>query len=288
MPIPPNSNLLLAGAAAAGTLSGALRNIALGWLLCVSLGAHAACTRTINVPISPIGLSVIVNGDVFSGVYPDVLRSAGAKDGCNFEFSAVPRARLDAMFEAGKVDLLIPASKNTRRDEHGLFVPLIFGRAMVISAAPGKPAIRSAQDLLDRRELKVALVRGFDFGDGYQNLVRELSQQGRVYLDADVVSVARLMHSGAADITIMAPSILAGAIRDEPRTPGLLERLRYEAIEELPWNDSGAYISKTTLNEADRAALRDLLERSVKSGAIWSAFQRYYPAGVLNGSIRPR
>ncbi|MES2106458.1 MAG: transporter substrate-binding domain-containing protein [Pseudomonadota bacterium] len=269
-------------------MSVACRSIVSGLLICASLQAQAACTRVISVPISPIGLSVIVNGDSVSGVYPDILRSASARDGCSFDFSVVPRARLDAMFEAGKVDLLIPASRSSRRDEHGLFVPLIFSRAMVISIAAGKPAIRSAQDLLDRRELKVALVRGFDFGDGYQKLVKELSRQGRVYLDSDVVSVARLMQSGNADVTIMAPSILAGAIQDEPRTPGLLEKLRFDPVEELPWSDSGAYLSKTSLNDTDRVALRDLLERSAKSGAVWSAFQRYYPASVLTGSIRPR
>ncbi|HTD05157.1 transporter substrate-binding domain-containing protein [Undibacterium sp.] len=274
--------------AAALAVSGACRNTGLGLLMCVSLNANAACSRTISVPISPIGLSVVVNGNSFSGVYPDILRAASARDGCKFEFSVVPRTRLDALFAAGKADLLIPASKSARRDEHGLFVPLVFSRATVISVASNRPAIRSAQDLLQRRELKVALVRGFDFGDGYQKLVKELTRQGRVYLDTDVVSVARLMQSGHADVTIMAPSILAGAIQDEPRTPGLLEKLRFEPIEELPWSDSGAYISKTSLNDADRAALRDLLERSAKSGAVWSAFQRYYPAGALAGSIQPR
>ncbi|GGC96088.1 substrate-binding periplasmic protein [Undibacterium terreum] len=267
----------------------AIRRSMLASLLAgAALSAHASCTRPMNVPLSPIGLSVIANGDTVSGVYPDVLRTAGTREGCNFEFSVVPRARLSAMFDAGKADLLIPASKSARRDEHGIFVPLIFGRAMVISLASDRAPIRSAQDLLDRRDLKVALVRGFDFGDAYQKLVKELSSQGRVFLDTDVVSVARLMQSGNADVTIMAPSILAGAIQAEPRTPGLLEKLRYEPIDELPWSDSGAYISRTSLNETDRNALRELLERSAKSGAIWNAFQRYYPAGVLSGSIRPR
>ncbi|WP_394777336.1 substrate-binding periplasmic protein [Undibacterium sp.] len=249
--------------------------------------AQAACSRTINVPISPIGLSVVVNGDAVSGVYPDVLRAASSKDGCSFEFSVVPRARLDAMFESGKADLLIPASKSARRDAQGIFVPMIFGRATVITVTSSRPPVRSAQDLLDRRELKVALVRGFDFGEGYQKLVKELTRQGRVFLDTDTVSVARLLQSGIADVTIMAPSIMAGAIQDEPRTPGLLEKLRFEPIDELPWSDSGAYISRA-LSEADRTALRELLERSAKSGMVWNAFQRYYPADALAGSIKPR
>ncbi|MFZ6645477.1 substrate-binding periplasmic protein [Undibacterium sp. TJN25] len=265
----------------------ACRAAAPGLLALAPLYAEAACSRTINVPISPIGQSVVISGDSISGVYPDVLRAASSKDGCSFEFSVVPRARLDALFESGKADLLIPASKSARRDAQGTFVPLIFGRATIITVTSSRPPIRNAQDLLDRHELKVALVRGFDFGDTYQKLVKELTRQGRVYLDTDAVSVARLLQSGIADVTIMAPSIMAGAIQDEPHTPGLLEKLRFEPIDELPWSDSGAYISKA-LGDADRAALRELLERSAKTGMVWNAFQRYYPASTLAGSIKPR
>lgn len=257
------------------------------------MGSHAyalaECSRLVHVPIAPIGLSVFVASDkAVSGVYPDVLRSAGAKEGCSFQFSVVPRARLDVLFEAGQADLLIPASKSPGRDAHGVFVPLIFSRATLISMASDRPAIRSAKELLDRRELKVAVVRGFDFGPAYQSLLQELMAQGRVVQDVDALSVARLMQVGAVDLTIMAPSIFMGAIQGEGKTEGLLEKLRYEPIDELPWGDSGAYISKTSLSEGDQKALKSLLERSTTSVAVWKAFQRYYPSKALAGSIRSR
>lgn len=251
--------------------------------------AQAECSRTIHVPIAPVGLSVFVAADnTVSGVYPEILRDVSAKEACSFDFSVVPRARLDALFEAGKADLLIPASRSPRRDEFGVFVPLVLSRAMLISPATQRAAIHSAQELLARRELKLGLVRGFDFGPAYTALARELIRQGRVVQEADVVSVARLMQSGKVDLTIMAPSILWGAIQGDPRTAGLPEKLRYEPLDELPWGDSGAYISKASLSEADRLALRELLERCAKSGAVWKAFQRFYPAGALSGSIRSR
>lgn len=255
---------------------------------CLPTLAAAACSRNIIVPIAPIGLSVFVASDnTISGVYPEILRSAGLKEGCTFELSVVPRARLDILFDAGRADLLIPASRTPARDESGIFVPLIQSRAMLISVASDRLLVRSAQELIDRHEIKVGLVRGFDFGPSYQSLVKELTRQGRVVLDVDAASIARTLQSGAIDMTIMAPSILVGAMQADPKAAGLLEKLRSEPIDELPWGDSGAYISKG-LGDADKAVLKDMLERAGKSGAVWKAFQRFYAANALSGSIRAR
>ena len=101
--------------------------------------AGAQCSRDIQVPVSAIGASVVINGASIGGIYPDLLRSMGAKLGCNFVFTAVPRARLEAMFEAGKADMLIPASSTPRRDQHGLFIPLMGNRPLLISLQGARP-----------------------------------------------------------------------------------------------------------------------------------------------------
>lgn len=247
----------------------------------------AGCSRPIQVPLSATGLSVIVNGESVSGIYPDLLRSIAEKEGCQFVFSVVPRARQEAMFESGKADLLIPASKTSRRDELGVFIPLIHNRATLISLQSHRAPIKTAQDLIEKQDLRLALVRGFDYGAAYQTLVAELGRQGRVIMEADVISVARLMKSNGAYLTIMAPSIFAGVVQGDARVDDLLGKLRYEAINELPWGDSGAYLSKTSLNKGDAEQLREILERTSKSGIVWKNFQRYYPPEVLKEGIRP-
>ncbi|MDO8652625.1 MAG: transporter substrate-binding domain-containing protein [Undibacterium sp.] len=253
--------------------------------------AFAACSRPIQVPVSATGQSVIIKGEAVSGIYPEMLRGIADKEECNFVFSVVPRARLEAMFESGSADLLIPASKTPRRDELGLFIPLIHYRATLISIdrkEAKRPAIKSAQDLINRRDLRVVLVRGFDYGPAYQALVTELTKQGRIAMEADPTSVARVLKAGTFQLTIMAPSIFAGAIQGDARVEDLLGKLRYEAIDELPWGESGVYISKRSLTDDDRDNLRELLERAANSGVVWKNFQRYYSAEVLKQSIGPR
>jgi polar amino acid transport system substrate-binding protein len=252
-------------------------------------GAHAAslCSRDIAVPVSASGASVIIEGEHVKGIYPDLLRSLTAKSGCNFVFTVVPRARQVAMFKAGQADILVPASRTPARDQSGTFVPMIGHRAMVISVAGNRAPITSAQELLDRRELRVAVVRGFDYGEKYTALINELGKQGRLFVEVDIVAVARLLSAGSADLTIMGPTLLAGAIRREPRVQGLHDKLRTEAIPELPWTYSGAYISHT-LKPEDQAALREMLEKAGKSNQVMEGYLRYFRADVLSDSVRPR
>ncbi|WP_402721075.1 substrate-binding periplasmic protein [Janthinobacterium rivuli] len=250
--------------------------------------AGAQCSRDIQVPVSAIGASVVVNGATIGGIYPDLLRSMGAKLGCNFIFTAVPRARLEAMFETGKADMLIPASSTLRRDQHGLFIPMLGSRPLLISLQGARAPINTMQELIERRELRVALVRGYDYGAPYQALAKELSSQGRLFYEVDALSVARLMQSGFIDATIMSPTILAGVAQNDARVYGLADRLRLEALPELPWGMSGVYLSRKSLTPEDQATLRELLDKAGRSGSVMEGFQRHHRQELLSLSIRPR
>lgn len=256
-------------------------------MLVLPLLAWGQCSRVLRVPVAPIGLSVTVDGEAIGGVYPDLLRGLG--ETCRFEFSVVPRARLELMFEGGQADLLVPASRTPRRDELGLFVPLVRSRPTLISLADSKERLplRSLDELLRRRELRVVLVRGFDYGDSYQTLQRELGAQGRLTLAVDALEVARMLSLGMADLTVMSPSIIAGALHNDIRYKPLLMRLRVEPLEDLPWGDAGVYLSKS-MSSADRQLLRELLERSARNGEAWKTFQRYYPGNILADGLKPR
>jgi len=259
----------------------------LGFWMFASSTAHAKCSRVIQVPVAPIGQIVVIEGSDISGIYPELLRGLTDKEGCSFALTEVPRARLELMFEAGRADILIPASKTPKRDAFGTFVPLIQNRATLISLASNRAAFRNMQELQDDPSIKVALVRGFDYGHPYQELMTYLAKKERLIMDVDALSVARLLKSGAAQATIMAPTILAGAIQDDGRVKDLIDRLRIEPLDELQWGFSGVYLSNNALSAQDKVALQEAFERASRSGDIWKGFLRYYNPAFLKGSIRP-
>ncbi|CAN7393791.1 transporter substrate-binding domain-containing protein [Pseudoduganella sp. LjRoot289] len=258
----------------------------------LSLGAlapaGAECSRDIAVPVALIGVSITNNNGTVGGIYPEALRAASAKAGCNLVFSVVPRARLEVLFEIGKADILVPASRTAARDQLGIFVPMIGHRATLISVQGNRAPITSAQELLDKHELRVAVVRGYDYGEQYQALIKELAKQGRLFQEVDTVAIARLMQSGAIDVTIMGPTTFSGAVMREPRVAGLMDKLRVEPIPELPWSYSGAYVSRRSLKPEDQAAVLEVIEKVAKSSVVMEGFQRYHRADILAESVRPR
>lgn len=248
--------------------------------------AVAGCTRQISVPVAASGLSVTVKGADVGGVFPEMLRRIGARAGCSFSMSVVPRVRIETMFAKGQADMLIAATQVERRDQYGVFIPIVETRPALISVASAQPPPRSMQELLARRDLRVVLVRGYDYGHAYRTLLASLQAQGRVYLQPDPQMVARMLAGSLADVTIMPAGVFIAGTRGDARTEDLAKRLRVEPLAELPWIKSGIYLSRTSLGAADRTLLEREIAASVKSGQWWQALLSHYPRDSLTGSTR--
>lgn len=248
--------------------------------------AGAACSRPITIPSAQSGQTISFKNGEAVGVMPDVLKGIATSTNCQLRWSQVPRIRLEAMFEAGSADVLLVATETERRDRFGDFVPLVESRATLISLNSARAPVRNFSQLLARRELRVALVRGYDYGEQYRALVKALAAQGRMYLEPDPLSIGRLMAGGIADVTIMPPSAFAGALRDDPRVASLLPRLRVEPLDELPWIKTGIYLSKKSLSDPDRILLKNAMLEAQRGGVWWAAINRYYSAAELADHVR--
>jgi polar amino acid transport system substrate-binding protein len=265
-----------------------MRRALLTIALLAGSGAALACSRPLQVPVATVGVSVYAVGERVEGAYPALLRELGAQQGCEFRFSLMPRARVEQMFENGQADLLVPATRSDRRDRLGDFVPLVQSRAVALGIAAGREPVQSLAELLGRSKLRVALVRGYDFGPAYRDAVERLREQGRLVMEQDPLGVARALQAGMAELTVLTPSILFGVLDAEPRLQGLRQRLRVEPLAELPWSEAGFYLSRQSLSEADRQRLRQMLEQARDGGAVWRALLEHYPAGSMDGALKPR
>jgi polar amino acid transport system substrate-binding protein len=263
------------------------RSIGWAWGLLAAAAAQAGCSRPMSAPMAPIGMSVSFDGERSSGPYPTLLRELGASVGCDFQMQRVPRARLQKLFETGQADLLVPASASPSRDPHGEFVPLLQVRATLLSLSQGKPAPSSLAGLVAQRDYKVAVVRGFTFGPAYEQAMTALRAQNRLVEEADPAGVARALRLGLAQGTVMTANIFIGTLALEPDLAPLMPQVRSEPLEELGWSESGLYLSRHTLSEADRRLLRTAFTQAARSGRVWRLFVDNYPAGSLNGNVKP-
>lgn len=266
-----------------------------GWLgtglmgLMAVAAAQAGCSRTIEAPMAPVGLSISFDGGRAVGVYPTLLRELGAATGCQFQMHRLPRARLQKMFESGRADLLIPASMSPSREADGEFVPLIQVRASLLTLASqrGKTAPpRSLAELVALPGYKLAVVRGFTFGPAYDRAIAALRAQRRLIEEPDAGGVARALRAGLAQASVMTATIFIGTLVGDADLAALVRQVQVDALEDLGWSESGLYLSRHTLSEADRRTLRQAFTHSAKSGRVWQLFNEHHPQGSLGVSIR--
>nr|WP_295074734.1 transporter substrate-binding domain-containing protein [uncultured Roseateles sp.] len=254
-------------------------------LLCLPGLCIAACSRSIDVPVSTVGLSVTIEAGKVGGAYPSLLRELGLANGCQFDFRPVPRARLELMFGAGQADMIVPATRSERRDLLGEFVPLIQSRATAISLESERLAVHSLDDILQRKALRVVVVRGFDFGAEYRRFVEAIRAQGRLQQEADLAGLVRALQEGHADLTVLNATNLYG-LQPSGSKP-LPAQWRVEPLNEMPWGEAGFYISNKSLPPADRQHLRQMLQDAARNGAVWKALSQVYPAATLEAGMRP-
>ena len=254
--------------------------------LTLSAAAAAACSRPIRVPAAISGQTITSDGERVGGVIPEVMNKIGAGIGCTFVWTPVARMRLEAMFQSGSADMLLASNQVPARDRFGDFIAVVETRATLISVRSERAPVHSMQELRTRSELRVALVRGYDFGPAYQKLSQDLAAQGRLYLQPQPRNVARMLAEGLADVTIMTRIAFVGGLYGDARSEIIADKLRSEPLEDLPWLRSGIYLSKKSLTPADRALLERALTEAVRDGTWWRALQRHYPPELLNDSTR--
>jgi polar amino acid transport system substrate-binding protein len=202
-------------------------------------------------------------------------------------FSQVPRARQQLAFDNGSADLLVPASRTAARDALGDFVPLVQVRPTLLSLGRSGPPLERLSDLLATPELRLVVVRGYEYGPVYRETIEQLRQQRRLSEEPNPAGVARALRTGLADLTLMSPNIFIGALVSDPGLTPLMAKLRVEPVAELGWNESGLYLSRARMSAEERQQLRDWFARASKSGRVWQVFNEIYPPHSLDGHMRP-
>lgn len=256
-------------------------------LLFAPISATAECARPIQVPVAVSGYSVIAKGDRFTGIVPDFLSLIEAKTNCRFVYFYVPKSRQEYLFENGKADLLIATIKTDKREKFGYFVPLLQLRATLISIKGRNFSIQSTKDLIEHSAFRLVVVRGYDYGPAYQRIVEEMNRLGRLTIEPDPISVGRTMQNNSNYVTIMAPTLFVGVVQTETILKNLIGKLRFDRLDDLPWNESGIYISKLSLSLEDQSYLRSQLEKNAMTDVILKSYANYYPPEVLKLGLRP-
>lgn len=249
--------------------------------------AAGVCSRVLRVPASNLGWSMAIQAGQFRGILPEFIQQLSVKSHCQFQFEEVPKNRQEILFASARSDLLLPAIRTEKRDKVGDFVSLAQLRPVLISYEGAHISVAKSSELIARTDLKLVVVRAFDYGIEYQNIIRAMEKAGRLLREPDPISVVRLMGQNHHYVTIMAATIFYGVLERDARATSLKGKWRYEVMDEFPWMDSGIYVSRLSLPVSDRRYLKEQIEQLARSDLVWKLYLNYYPAEVLKVGMRP-
>lgn len=245
----------------------------------VFAGTESGCIRPMVIGASPLGTNMTVSpsGDV-GGLYPEFLRLVADAGECRFTYTVLPRARALKMLEAGDgIDIIIPAVRTESRDRAAEFVPLIRTRVMLIyhRRISGDPLKQLADG-----NLRLNVVRGFDYGPEYQALLARYSALGRMEDVTDPEMLVKKILANRADATILVPQNIAQAVKNL----GAEDELHSVEVPNLPTQWSGAYLSKLRLSSSEISAAKANIEAMRDNGSFWKLFKQFTPAWALHAN----
>lgn len=237
------------------------------------------CSRPIRIGVTPVGTAVTLDAaGKIGGFYIDILEKISKSGECSFQYVALPRARAAKVFETNnEIDVLAPAVQTEERDKFADFVPTSSAPVVLITF---KQKTKNPLLALEKGELAVNVVRGYDFGPKYLELVAKLRAKNVLEEVTDADIVARKIKAGRADATIMNTLAFYPAALES----GLMNDVQATPIPDLGIVTTGLYLSKQNLSAADSEALKQQIRKFVNSGELMRAVkERFVGEWALTG-----
>lgn len=221
-------------------------------LLVFGQGANAACSRPVEVAFSEISPDMTLNASgQHGGVAVEFFTELALRTGCTFTYVDVPRARAWYMLSNQQIDIVPAAIQNAERDEVGVYFDHVVLEPVSLILLTSKPlTVSSAQEVIDSR-LRLAVVRGHNYGPHFAALVSNPALSERLAQVKDPQTLARMLKAGRVDAVITMASIFADAAKQQ----GLSDRVYARTLTDLDWGSTGMYLSKSRLPAEDVATL---------------------------------
>ncbi|UTH76225.1 ABC transporter substrate-binding protein [Chromobacterium sp. IIBBL 290-4] len=213
------------------------------------------------------------------GIDADVIDELARRGGYVFLRQDMPRARIWSQLAGGKLAMATSGVETAERGRFAEFIPYIAqsNRALTLDGRYPTPA-----SLLADPAARVAVVRGFAYGNPYDGLIARLRARGAVTEVPDTQSLFLMLARGHAQLVISIPVFYLKYLKEN----GLEERVRiYDWQTQQPPVLGCLVLSKTLLAATERAQLRKLVAQMKQDGTLRRIFSRYLPADEVEKAL---
>lgn len=207
----------------------------------------------------------------FSGIDQDILEALALRTNCQFKPRVESQARIWTQIREGSLDMSMSGIKTIEREEWATSVPYFSTRNYALISTALSAQEQTAAGFLANKNLKMAVIKGFQHGRQYNDFVTNLRHQNRIYEVADFASLIKLLQAKRVHGILIIPTSYIDLSRQKQLPEATVLRDWYP-------NDAfvaGLYISKRTISPKSVQMLQTALNGMQADGTLERIFARY-------------
>lgn len=207
----------------------------------------------------------------FSGIDKDIIDALALRTNCQFRIRVESQARLWSQMREGSLDMSTSGIRTTEREKWAVSIPYFSSRnyALLNSSLPANE--QTAAGFVANKELKLAVIKGFQHGKRYNEFIDTLSKQGRVYEVADFVSLLKLFTAKRVHCILLIPTSYLDLSRQKNLPDNAVLRDWYTSDAFV----AGLYLSKSKVSPKTIQLLQNTMNSMQADGSLERIFARY-------------
>lgn len=230
--------------------------------------------------IDNIGKSIIVgiynSGYLYHeshdhGINKDVVEELFKRMKLDYKIEILPRVRISSMIAEGLLHVGVSTVETPERAKDSYFVPYFSEKNDVLARSDAD--ISTEEELLQRKDIKVGIVRGYYYGEHYMELIEKLEDKKMIVQARDTEQLYKMLDDNWIQVTFnFATSYLF--YFDYYNIQGI--DIYDWAPEEGPLVRNLAF-SKKYFSPDDMAKFQKAIEEMTDDSTIYNIFRKYIP-----------
>ncbi|HHW23575.1 MAG TPA: amino acid ABC transporter substrate-binding protein [Clostridiaceae bacterium] len=203
------------------------------------------------------------------GISKDFVTELFKRMDLKYEIKVMPRARISSMIEEGSLHMGVQSIRTTEREKYAWFVTYFTEKNSVLVRKTAN--ISNEADLLNSRNIKVGIVRGYYYGEYYMDLIEKLKKKRIIVETKDIEELFELLRNDWIQVTFNNPSSYLY----------YFEKNSIDDIDVIDFDPDGKplarclMLSRKYFTEDHVREFERVIDEMKKDGTLYEIFNRY-------------
>lgn len=209
--------------------------------------------------------------DTDQGINKDIVEELAKRMNLKLKPLVMPRARISNMLKEGTLMISVSAVETPDRAMYAYYIPYFVQKNDVLIRSDS--GITTEEDLLMREDTKVGIIRGYYYGEHYQELIQKLKEKHMIVEAKDTDTLYKMLKDNWIQVTFNVASSYKY----------YFAIYRIEDINVMDWAPHEApllrcvSLSKRYFDDQDVEQFSKVIEEMKMDRTLYQIFLRYLP-----------